>query len=254
MATLLPKGGRLGNRGFGGIAADFQSRGRPVGMGGAMDEAGAGVDVRRLKADFRDEMRQGLLAAAARILAEEGLGALTVRRLAARVNASTKLVYTLFGGKDGVLEALYLDAFDGLAAELAVPVPGGDPLADLRAMAHAYRHYALAHPDRYAVMFGDAGAAFNPSPQARRHAWATFKAMRDALARALGARDGAGVENGGNADTLARTLWAGMHGVVSLELRRILGGEGTAEQVYEGMLSIILDPLAAADKETIRLQ
>lgn len=200
----------------------------------------ADFDVRRVKADLRADVRSALLAAAARILAEEGLAALTVRRVAEGVNASTKLVYTLFGGKEGLLEALYLDAFDGLAAELAAVAapPPGTPLETLLLeMARAYRRYALAHPDRYAVMFGDAGARFDPSPAARRHAWGTFKTMRDTLAAARPAMGAA------QADIAMRGIWAGMHGVVSLELREVLGPSGLSDALYESVLGALLRDL-----------
>src|SRR3546814_3288943 len=53
-----------------------------------------GVDLQQVRATYRDETRSAILAAAARILSEEGPAALTVRRVAEVVNASTKMIYT----------------------------------------------------------------------------------------------------------------------------------------------------------------
>ncbi len=175
------------------------------------------VDIALSRSSARSEIRAGVIDAAAHILAEGGLAALTVRRVADRVNASTKVVYTLFGGKEGLLEAVYLGAFDRLTAEMVEPATLPDPRDRVLASARTYRLFALAHPDLYSVMFGEASAGFKPSLEARRHGWATFKAMRRSLVEcrpSLTDRD---------ADFAMRAVWAAMHGVVSLELRDILG-------------------------------
>ena len=175
------------------------------------------VDATLSRSSARSEIRAGVIDAAARILADEGLPALTVRRVADRVNASTKVVYTLFGGKEGLLEAVYLGAFDRLSEEMVEPAALHDPHERVLASARNYRLFALAHPDLYSVMFGEASAGFQPSLEARRHGWATFKAMRTSLVEcrpSMTDRD---------ADFAMRAVWAAMHGVVSLELREILG-------------------------------
>lgn len=187
----------------------------------------ASFDVKDARDRLKVETRAALLGAAGRVLAEEGLAALTVRRAAAEVGASAKLVYTLFGGKEGLLEALYLDAFAGLAGALDGSARTLEPVARILAMAEAYRGYALAHPDRYGVMFGEAGAGFTPSMTARREAWGTFATLKQAMGEHLGDVDADLVE------VRTRVLWSAMHGAVSLELRGLLGPPELASQVYQ---------------------
>ncbi len=175
------------------------------------------IDASLSRSSARSNIRAGVIDAAARILADEGLAGLTVRRVADRVNASTKVVYTLFGGKEGLLEAVYLGAFDRLSAEMVGPGALTDPRARVLASARTYRLFALAHPDLYSVMFGEASAGFQPSLESRRHGWATFKAMRNSLVECRPSMTDQ------DADFAMRAVWAAMHGVVSLELREILG-------------------------------
>ena len=99
-------------------------------------------------------VRPALLEAAAAVLATDGLGALSVRRLAAEVGASTQAVYTHFDGKDDLVVAVVREAFARLAAELDGVGQTDDPLADLAAMGDAYRRNALANRHLYRVMFG----------------------------------------------------------------------------------------------------
>ena len=58
--------------------------------------------------------------------------------------------------KEGVVNALFLEGFQGLAAELGSVEPSEDPLADLVELGRAYRRYALVHATHYQVMFGAA--------------------------------------------------------------------------------------------------
>ena len=57
-------------------------------------------------------MRDRLVAAALEVLQREGAAALTVRNITQLAGCSTTGVYTYFGGKQGLVEAIYLDGFD----------------------------------------------------------------------------------------------------------------------------------------------
>src|SRR5690348_17054545 len=54
-------------------------------------------------------LRRNVIEAASRLLMEEGAEALTVRRIAQMLSCSTKIIYTMFKGKDGLADALYLE-------------------------------------------------------------------------------------------------------------------------------------------------
>ena len=63
----------------------------------------------------RSAQREALLDAASEMLVHGGPDAISLRKLAARVGTSTMAVYTAFGGKDGLIAALFMEAFDRLA-------------------------------------------------------------------------------------------------------------------------------------------
>ncbi len=60
--------------------------------------------------------RDALLDAASEMLVHGGPDAISLRKLAARIGTSTMAVYTAFGGKDGLIAALFTEAFNRLAA------------------------------------------------------------------------------------------------------------------------------------------
>ena len=62
----------------------------------------------------RDEQGQRILEAASELLSEEGASALSVRRIATAAGCSTMGLYSRFGGKDGVVDELYVEGFERL--------------------------------------------------------------------------------------------------------------------------------------------
>lgn len=183
-------------------------------------------DVRASRAAMEADIRASLLAAAAKILSEEGPAALTVRHVADAVNASTKLIYTHFGGKDGLLEALYLHSFASLTQAFQVHLGEADPHRRFRLMIEAYRSFALREPALYNVMFGDLGRAWEAPAESRRKAWTSFETLRQAVQDCLPPASAA------EATRITYLLWAAAHGVVSVEMRGLLGSAVQGEELF----------------------
>jgi AcrR family transcriptional regulator len=158
-------------------------------------------------------LRRALLDGASRLLVAEGPGALTMRRVAAAAGCSTTVLYTMFGAKEGLADALYREGFERLGRRLEA-VTGGSSLSRLRALAEAYRANALAERAYYGLMFQRAIPGFEPSPAALAVAGASLAV----LAQAVGAAMDAGVLRPGDPRAVAEVLWAAVHGAVSLEL------------------------------------
>src|ERR1700722_4451437 len=110
------------------------------------------------------ELRERLLAVAVELLAEEGAAGLTARSLASRAETSPPALYELFGDKAGVVRELYFEGFRQLSAELAGLAETADPIADLWALAAAYRRFIRANRDLAEVMFSRPFSDFSPGP------------------------------------------------------------------------------------------
>jgi len=160
------------------------------------------------------QVRVALFEAAARLLAEEGPTALTMRRLATEVGASTTAVYTHFGSKEEVVRAVVAEGFDRLDLRLRELRPSGDPVTDLANMGWAYRRNALANPHLYAAMFGRTMFAYDPHPTDRATGLHTLAHLVDGVA--VAAKAGRMVID--EAWPVASELWMMLHGVVSLEI------------------------------------
>ncbi len=169
-----------------------------------------------------------------------------MRRLAGEVNASTQVLYTMFGGKDGLAEALFLEGFDRLAAANAVAAPEGlDPLERLFARAGSYADNALENPHYYRVMFANAIPGYRPSPETLARTWPNFTSLEGIV------RDCA--EAGHLSAPVARAprepalaLWSAWHGVVSLLLSDHLPDEQEARRVLDLATTSVVERLRTA--------
>jgi AcrR family transcriptional regulator len=159
-------------------------------------------------------MEATLLSSAAELLEHEGPDGLSVRRIAAAANVAPMGVYNHFESKFGIVEALFIQGFERLGAEMAAMGRIDDPLEALQEGARRYRALALAHPMAYQVMFLRAVPGFEPSDGALGVCTGTFDSLVAAVQRAMQA----GVIAEGPPTETAQLIWATIHGWVSLEL------------------------------------
>ncbi|WP_425551101.1 TetR/AcrR family transcriptional regulator [Amycolatopsis samaneae] len=156
--------------------------------------------------------RERFLDAALAVLLDRGPTALTIRGVAEAAGASTIAVYTRFGGRSGLYDALYERTFDLLREMLeSLPPETEDGLADLLGLAMEFRAFAWANPARYALMFERPLPDFNPDPGLRAVVLrTTFELFIDKVRRVS--------PPGIDARTAGYQLWSTMHGLMSMEL------------------------------------
>ncbi len=193
----------------------------------------------------QDVVRTAILDAATHLLLDEGPAALTVRRISAEVGCSTKVIYTLFGGKDGLSEALWLEGFARFERRLLATPPGPDALTRLRAGIEVYRDYALDQPAYYRVMFQGGVPGFTPSPEARQEAKRSFHLLVAGVRRCLAE----GLLHGASDVQIADVLWMAMHGAVSLELAGYFD-RAEGEQRYRLLCASVLSSFLTHDERT----
>jgi AcrR family transcriptional regulator len=182
----------------------------------------------------RDEQGERILEAASELLSNEGAAALSVRRIAAAAGCSTMGLYSRFGGKDGVVDELFVEGFERLIDAMKANVPTNDPVADLRRGAQCYRDTALANATHYMVMFGGAVPGFVPSATSREIEHQAFAGLVTKVQRCVDAGAIAG-----SAPEIAEILWGSIHGLVMLELVGIEPIAGDAIDRFSRALDVL---------------
>lgn len=168
---------------------------------------------------YDDRLRDRLASCAAGLLSTGGARALSVRKVASAAGTSTAAVYTLFGGRQGLIETLYTNAFARLGDEQRAVVVSDDPLTDIISLGLAYRRTAIDDPHGYRVMFGDEIRPSDVGREAAEEAGRTFEPLVAAVRRAVASGS---LPPEPSAAAIATALWGNAHGLVSLELGRFL--------------------------------
>ncbi len=161
------------------------------------------------RARERAARRQLITATARKLAEEEGWDAVTTRRLSAEIEYSQPVLYKHFPGMEGIVASVAVQGFaelgETLAAARAHATVGPDALARV---AHAFIGFARDNPALFDAMFIRATTlpfAAEDTPAELNNA---FDELRAAVETVAGGRD---------PDTLAEVVWAGLHGLVTLD-------------------------------------
>jgi AcrR family transcriptional regulator len=167
-------------------------------------------------------MRTRILDAARELFALEGYDAVTMRKIAERIEYSPTAIYFHFRDKQALLRELVDADFGSLAHEFQKIARIADPVDRLRKIGRAYVGFAMTHPNHYRLMF------MTPHPEAMKpedsrikrgnpeeDAYAFLKAtVEEAIAAGRFRRELS------DPDFVAQLVWSGTHGVVSLHIAK----------------------------------
>ncbi|MEV0147595.1 MULTISPECIES: TetR/AcrR family transcriptional regulator [unclassified Nonomuraea] len=174
-----------------------------------------------------DELRSRLLDVAVNLLVSDGPESLTMRRIASEAGCTTTVIYTMFGNREGLAEALYLEGFERFRRFLEAVPQRDNPFEYLSALGPAYRQACLAEPGYYSLMFERAIPGFEPSERARTLARAALNILDRVIADCISA----GYLVPTQPRKIADALWAAAQGAVSLERAGHLRDAQTYEAV-----------------------
>jgi len=109
----------------------------------------------------REEVTGEILAVAGAHLGREGAAALSLRSVARDLGMAPSALYRYFDGRDALLSALILEAYEALAGEAERAADqagaGADPADDAERwcwVPRALRRWALEHPHQWGLIFG----------------------------------------------------------------------------------------------------
>lgn len=197
-------------------------------------------------AQYDETLRRGILDEAMARLRDGAPETLGLRPLAASQGTSTTAIYTMFGGKSGLLAAVAHEADSQLAAELRDSLRHGSVEGDMRSLCRAYRQWALENEGLYGLVVGEPVRSARPGAGGadRDEAGAAEQQWREPLLEVVDALVDEGVFRTADVHETATAIWASLHGVVSLELS-VWRASSSAEQYFETQLAAILRSWAA---------
>ncbi len=181
-------------------------------------------------------LRRNVIDVASRLLMEDGPDALTVRQIAQELECSTKIIYTMFHGKEGLADALYLEGCERLRhliEDIQWPSP---PTTYIHDVAQTYWTFALANPSSYQVIFCGAIPNFHPSPGSMLSMESAFGTVVTSVHQYMEQ----GLFQTDDPVGVTKACWASLHGVISLYLLGHFSTLETAEEVFERVVQALV--------------
>lgn len=183
-----------------------------------------------------------ILDAARQLFVREGFDNVSMRRIAGAIEYSPAALYRYFKSKREILSTLRDEGFQRFVASQRLQAQAyPDPLERLRIGGVEYVRFALAEPEYFQLMFctdctevdleGDIAAA-------SMEAYALFRASVDEAV-------GLGHFGGADADSVAFSVWAGVHGLAHLINSgrvSLLAGAPDMEALLERAVDFMLRP------------
>lgn len=158
-----------------------------------------------------EELRQLILDASQSIIGRNGISALSAREIARMIGYSPGTLYNIFDNLDDVLMTLQIMLM-GRTVDYLNSIPmGPDPATNLQALADAYIDFALANRRMWNLFLAHSlpAQATLPTP---------YPEQVDGLVNIVTGALQPLTEGSSKArvDTLARVLWAGLHGIAAV--------------------------------------
>lgn len=180
-----------------------------------------GIQERRQRE--KEETREKIMDGARALFAEEGYEAVTMRRIAEKIEYSPTAIYFHFADKADLFRAICAQDFLSLARRFQTIARVEDPVERLAAIGRAYADFGFRHPNHYRLMFmtpnlpvvteEGGGKAGNPEENA-------YVFLLETVTEAI--QSGRLRTDLKDSHLVAQMVWGSIHGIVSLRITRKL--------------------------------
>ena len=182
------------------------------------------------------DARETVLASAARLLDESGQEGLTIRRLAAASGFTPPAIYSLFGDKAGLVEALVERSFQEIVERMRALENPGDPREFARKAFREIVRFGREHPHQYLLVEDRLPASSIASP--------SVEAARFRLAAPLLELAGADQIDADHLECMRQAFWSLLHGLITLPAMRadVEWRADAADAAFDAMLAGFTKP------------
>jgi len=202
----------------------------------------------------KSETRDKIVDAAREWFVSEGYEGVSMRRVAEKIEYSPTAIYVHFADKEELFRELCHQDYARLAEVFQSSVMSPDPIERLKQIGTIYIDFGTRYPNHYKFMFmtphprhefDDQDREMHGNPEKDAYAFLKW-AVRQAI------DTGSFREDVRDAEVVSQTLWAAVHGVISLEIAKGCDAwvewrpmRDRAEMVLDVMLrGLVRDPFA----------
>ena len=162
------------------------------------------------------DLKNALISAGVEILAREGVGGLSLRKVAKQAGVSHAAPYAHFADKQALIAAISTEGFKQLYSQIEAvkQTYQANPETLLIEVAWAYVQFALNEPDRFKLMFSSVPEKEKDYPDFVETSQKDFRQLVEIVEICQQAE----IVKKGASDLIALSLWGTVHGFVSLLL------------------------------------
>ncbi len=160
------------------------------------------------------DLKNALIKAGVEILAKEGVGGLSLRKVALKAGVSHSAPYSHFVDKQALIAAISTEGFRQLYERMSAVAEEykSRPEKQLIEVAWAYVQFAMDDPDRFKVMFSGVLEKEKEYTEFVAESQRNFQLVK----MIVEANQASGVLRGGSSDLVALSAWGIIHGFVML--------------------------------------
>lgn len=168
------------------------------------------------KSYHHGDLKNALIKAGIEILAQEGVGELSLRKVAQKAGVSHTAPYAHFTDKQALIAAISTEGFRLLHEQVLVVTQtyADDPARQLVETAWAYVQFALHDPDQFKIMFSSVLEKEKEYPDFVAMSQSNFQQV---VAVILTCQQ-AGILRAGPPELMTVTVWGAVHGFIALLL------------------------------------
>lgn len=198
------------------------------------------------KSYHHGNLKQALLNETARILREEGVSALSLRRLAAELNVSRTAPYNHFKNKESLLRAIAEEGFVRFNKAMKVVRDRNrkrDGRVKTRALVKAYVDFARNNREYYDLMYSE--ASWRPGNSEGTLATVARGTLRGDIERLKRGQERGLISKDVDVVQYARMYWGTLHGISRLLLDGVYNDSASVKNLCESTASMLwqqLDP------------
>jgi AcrR family transcriptional regulator len=162
------------------------------------------------------DLKNALIGAGAEILAREGVGGLSLRKVAARAGVSRTAPYAHFADKQALIAAISTEGYRRLYRRIksVIEKNTGLPERQLLEIGSAYIDFAVRDPDLFKITFSGIIEKERDYPDLAEISHATFQLLVEVTKACQSAK----ILEAGPPEKTAIRVWSGVHGFVCLLL------------------------------------
>ena len=179
-----------------------------------------GVKERRER--VKSETRDKILDAARELFISEGYEAVSMRKIAEKIEYSPTAIYVHFADKEDLFHELCHEDFARLAEVFQSSAMPLDPVERLRLIGQSYVDFGIRYPNHYKLMFmtphppaelDEQDQEIKGNPEVDAYAFLKLTVGQAIAANRLR-------EEYADAELVSQTLWGAVHGVISLNIAK----------------------------------